>query len=132
MSFYKKKIEEKRAEDFLTKKNFTKLHEQLKYSKSPHENKRTEVPLKQRDENTISEMVSDHRHSQYFNSNTHRQVSGFIAKHYQIPKKEKSSIADHQASTNSVQNTAESFHKRSKSYSSNYVIQNKLKRDANT
>lgn len=105
LNFYKK-IEEKRSDDFKSKKSLGHLHEQLKSNKGHHHakssynfdqqskylelnylfigyNKGKNAPLRQRDENSNPDgKVLE-------SSSTQRQVCNYIAKHYQIPKKEK-------------------------------------------
>lgn len=87
------------------------------------------MPFRNHDENSISDLGGEHQtQSQYINPSTQRQVSNYIAKHYQIPKKDKSN--DPNRSSGSIpRNNSELWHKRSKSQNSQYIIQKKLKKE---
>ena len=82
------------------------------------------IPLKQRDENVYIRGSSKDK-IQYTSSSTHCQVSNYIAKHYQVPKKERcvTNNTNCNNSVSSVPRNTESLHKRSKSQNSQYIIQ---------
>lgn len=78
ISFYKKKIEDNK-------------HKKVQEQSYTH---RTSAPLKPRDENIDREADSSHMNSVYIQSSSQRYISGYMPKHYQIPKKEGSSHLD--------------------------------------
>lgn len=88
ISFYKKKLD-----DNHTSKKLMKYGSKMKEPQKPQPKKnythRTSGPLRQRDVN-VEDKDSGISNSMYCQSSSQRQISGYIAKHYQIPKKERS------------------------------------------
>lgn len=128
INFYKKKLEDKNSAEFKTKKQFSKLQDQVKHHKSQNYSHRGSGPLKTRDDNIEQTQNSrSHQNSVYIQPGPQRQVSGYISKHYQIPKKEKCAQMETQGSTSSAQQIVDSFHKRSKSQNNQHVSHKKTK-----
>lgn len=80
INFYKNKVEDQQKENSPDRKHYQNYTE------------RTSVPLKTRDLNRVKEEDTLNTNSGYLQSNSKRQLSGYIPKHYQIPKKGKSSV----------------------------------------
>lgn len=99
VSFYKKKIEDRQHEQLMS-------HHMSKHQESPRQRHnqnythRTSAPLKPRDENVDHEAMYN-SNSTYLQSSSQRQISAYVSKHYQIPKKVKSVHMDTQCTVNS-------------------------------
>jgi len=98
ISFYKNKIVDKQAHVNPPKKN-AKINNYSKQSLTHNYTHRASGPLKTRDENVDHEAHLYQSNSMYAQVNSQRQVSGYVPKHYQIPKKEKSVNMDTQGTT---------------------------------
>ena len=107
INFYKKKLENKQKEICSDKRQYQNYTD------------RASVPLKTKDQNSVKE-DSFNVNSIYLQSNSQRQLSRYIPKHYQIPKKENSIIMDSQGASRSE--SSENFNNFKKNKYIKYFI----------
>ena len=107
INFYKKKLENKQKEICSDKRQYQNYTD------------RASVPLKTKDQNSVKE-DSFNVNSIYLQSNSQRQLSRYIPKHYQIPKKENSIIMDSQGASRSE--SSENFNNFKKNKHIKYFI----------
>lgn len=107
INFYKKKLENKQKEICSDKRQYQNYTD------------RASVPLKTKDQNSVKE-DSFNVNSIYLQSNSQRELSRYIPKHYQIPKKENSIIMDSQGASRSE--SSENFNNFKKNKYIKYFI----------